>query len=137
MKNRKKNVKMQKLKQGLAALFLTAGILLMPVSGFAEEAAAKSASAEQTKYVMPQEQVYLDKSQIEAARKQKESDAFYNNQPQVKAPASVAEKAEPAEAKTAAPVAEKAEHAETKQTATVWPDHESHTFYRPERCQKE
>ena len=38
----------------------------------------------QVKYVMPQEQVYLDPSQVEVAKQQKEADAFYNVQPQTK-----------------------------------------------------
>ncbi|MBP5736137.1 MAG: hypothetical protein J6W55_01625, partial [Acidaminococcaceae bacterium] len=36
------------------------------------------------KYVMPQEQVYLDPSQTEAAKQQLEADAFYNDRPQAK-----------------------------------------------------
>ena len=36
------------------------------------------------KVVMPQEQVYLDPSQVEAAKRQKAEDARYNSQPQTK-----------------------------------------------------
>ena len=94
MRNRKKYTAMQKLEQGLAALFVTAGVFLMPVAGFAEAASAAPAAvpegkkeiAAAPKYVMPQEQVYMDPSQTEAAKQQLEADAYYNRNPQNVAP---------------------------------------------------
>ena len=56
-----------------------------PEAGQAKEnAAQQSAEVSRPKPVMPQEQVYLDPSQAEAAKQQKEADAFINSQPQAK-----------------------------------------------------
>ena len=68
------------LWKGLAGICLSVGVFALPVTGFAEEAAVKTATPQ--KYVMPTEQVYLDPSQVEAAKKQLEADAFYNDRPQ-------------------------------------------------------
>ena len=97
--NKKKEIKnrtMLKLVQGLTGAVLAVSAFMLPVTGFAEEAAApqkmetaqqqvsavaaeqKPAALAPQKYVMPQEQVYLDPSQVEAAKKQLEADAFYN-----------------------------------------------------------
>ena len=102
---RRMNKKMnRRVLQGLAGIFLSVGAFMLPVSGYAEEAAAagqaqpavaqaqeaaaeKNNAAAPVKYVMPQEQVYLDQSQVEAARQQLEADAFYNANPQNAAPA--------------------------------------------------
>ena len=50
----------------------------------AAPAAEQKKETHQVKYVMPQEQVYLDPSQVEAAKKQKAADAIANSQPQAK-----------------------------------------------------
>ena len=132
MRNRKKYTAMQKLEQGLAALFVTAGVFLMPVAGFAEAASAAPAAvpegkkeiAAAPKYVMPQEQVYMDPSQTEAAKQQLEADAYYNRNPQNVAP--VADKKVETEKTEAAkpvevtkPSAE--EKAKTEKTETAKP----------------
>ena len=109
MKRKTDNKTFRSLWQGLAGLCLSVSFFVLPVTGFAEQAVPKAnetvqaetdttARAEQTKtdaaqqsaedspakYVMPQEQVYLDPSQVEAAKKQLEADAVYNAQPQAK-----------------------------------------------------
>ena len=66
--------------KGLAGICLSVSVFVLPVTGFAEETADKAAAPQ--KYVMPQEQVYLDPGQVEAAKKQLEADAFYNDRPQ-------------------------------------------------------
>ena len=119
---RRMNKKMnRRVLQGLAGIFLSVGAFMLPVSGYAEEAAAagqaqpavaqaqeaaaeKNNAAAPVKYVMPQEQVYLDQSQVEAARQQLEADAFYNANPQNAAPAAgtKAEVTKPAEQAVAA-----------------------------------
>ncbi len=103
--NKKKEIKnrtMLKLVQGLTGAVFAVSAFMLPVTGFAEEAAApqkmetaqqqvsavaaeqKPAALAPQKYVMPREQVYLDPSQVEAAKKQLEGDAFYNDRPQAK-----------------------------------------------------
>ncbi len=110
--NRKKNVKKEacrNLRQGLAGILLSVSVFVFPVTGLAEEASVKATLP--PKVVMPQEQVYLDPSQVEAAQKQKEADAKYNSVPQNKGTAAAEVKKEIAEAK--APALEK-ETAEQK-----------------------
>ena len=93
---------MLKLAQGLTGAVFAVSAFMLPVTGFAEEAAVpqkketaqqqvsavaaeqKPAAPAPQKYVMPQEQVYLDSSQVEAAKQQLKADAFYNAQPQAK-----------------------------------------------------
>ena len=103
--NKKKVIKnrtMLKLAQGLTGAVFAVSAFMLPVTGFAEEAAVpqkketaqqqvsavaaeqKPAAPAPQKYVMPQEQVYLDPSQVEAAKKQLEADAFYNDRSQAK-----------------------------------------------------
>ena len=78
----------ERLLQGLAGMLLSVSALVLPVTGYAENVAATQATADGTpKYVMPREQVYLDPSQVEAAKKQLEADAYYNANPQNAAPA--------------------------------------------------
>ena len=77
----------ERLLQGLAGMLLSVSALVLPVTGYAENVAATQATADgKSKYVMPQEQVYLDPSQVEAAKKQLEADAYYNANPQNAAP---------------------------------------------------
>ena len=62
--NKKKEIKnrtMLKLVQGLTGAVFAVSAFMLPVTGFAEEAVATP------KYVMPQEQVYLDPSQVAKA----------------------------------------------------------------------
>ena len=87
-KKENKNRTMLKLAKGLTGAVFAVSAFMLPVTGFAEEAAATP------KYVMPQEQVYLDPSQAEAAKKQLEADAFYNANPQNNGPVAAAEKKE-------------------------------------------
>ena len=75
-KKENKNRTMRKLIIGLTGAVFSVSAFMLPVTGFAEETAAPQ------KYVMPREQVYLDPSQVEAAKKQLEADAFYNANPQ-------------------------------------------------------
>ena len=106
--NKKKEIKnrtMLKLMQGLTGAVFAVSAFMLPVTGFAEEAAATP------KYVMPQEQVYLDPSQVEAAKKQLEADAFYNANPQNNAQVAAAEKKEVAEENAAGIKEEKATEA--------------------------
>ena len=95
----------ERLLQGLAGMLLSVSALVLPVTGYAENVAATQATADGTqKYVMPQEQVYLDPSQVEAAKKQLEADAYYNANPQNAAP--VSEKAVEQKEEATKPVAE-------------------------------
>jgi len=96
---------MLKLVQGLTGAVFAVSAFMLPVTGFAEEAAATP------KYVMPQEQVYLDPSQVEAAKKQLEADAFYNANPQNNAQVAAVEKKEVAEENAAGIKEEKATEA--------------------------
>ncbi len=79
MKNETGYRTLLKLLLGLTGIVFAVSSFVLPVIGFAEE----PASARQ-KFVMPQEQVYLDETQVEAAKKQLEEDAFYNDNPQTK-----------------------------------------------------
>ena len=68
--NKKKEIKnrtMLKLVQGLTGAVFAVSAFMLPVTGFAEEAAATP------KYVMPQEQVYLDPSQVARWKQRKSS----------------------------------------------------------------
>ena len=95
----------ERLLQGLAGMLLSVSALVLPVTGYAENVAATQATADGTpKYVMPREQVYLDPSQVEAAKKQLEADAYYNANPQNAAP--VSEKAVEQKEEATKPVAE-------------------------------
>ena len=95
----------ERLLQGLAGMLLSVSALVLPVTGYAENVAANQATADgKSKYVMPQEQVYLDPSQVEAAKKQLEADAYYNANPQNAAP--VSEKAVEQKEEATKPVAE-------------------------------
>ena len=104
-KKENKNRTMLKLAKGLTGAVFAVSAFMLPVTGFAEEPAAPQ------KYVMPQEQVYLDPSQVEAAKKQLEADAFYNANPQNNAPVAAAEKKEVAEENAAGIKEEKATEA--------------------------
>ncbi|MBP3265250.1 MAG: G5 domain-containing protein [Acidaminococcaceae bacterium] len=95
----------ERLLQGLAGMLLSVSALVLPVTGYAEDVAATQATADgKSKYVMPREQVYLDPSQVEAAKKQLEADAYYNANPQNAAP--VSEKAVEQKEEATKPVAE-------------------------------
>ena len=114
--NKKKEIKnrtMLKLVQGLTGAVFAVSAFMLSVTGFAEEAAATP------KYVMPQEQVYLDPSQVEAAKKQLEADAFYNANPQNNVPVAAAEKKEVAEENAAGIKEEKATETAQQQVNTV------------------
>ena len=76
MKRKTNNKKIPYLRKGLAGILLAVSIFVLPVMLYAEGAA----------YVMPQEQVFLDESQVEAAKKQLEADAASNARPQKAAP---------------------------------------------------
>ena len=76
MKIKTNNEKLPNLRKSLAGILFAVSIFVLPVMLYAEEAA----------YVMPQEQVFLDESQVEAAKKQLEADSAYNTQPQKAAP---------------------------------------------------
>ncbi len=115
---------MLKLVQGLTGAVFAVSAFMLPVTGFAEEAAATP------KYVMPQEQVYLDPSQVEAAKKQLEADAFYNANPQNNAPVAAAEKKEVAEEKATGIKEEKA-------TETVKPAEETKAVAKKETANNE
>lgn len=65
----------QRLWRGLAGICLTISLFVAPVSMQAEEP---------PKYVMPQEQVYLDPSQVEAAKNQVAEDARISGPSQAK-----------------------------------------------------
>ena len=107
----------ERLLQGLAGMFLSVSALVLPVTGYAEDVAATQATADgKSKYVMPQEQVYLDPSQVEAAKKQLEADAYYNANPQNAAP--VSEKAVEQKEEATKPVAEEKVVKETSAEVT-------------------
>ena len=117
--NKKKEIKnrtMLKLVQGLTGAVFAVSAFMLPVTGFAEEAAATP------KYVMPQEQVYLDPSQVEAAKKQLEADAFYNANPQNNVPVAAAEKKEVAEEKATGIKEEKATETAQQSVSAVAPE---------------
>ena len=113
----------ERLLQGLAGMLLSVSALVLPVTGYAEDVKPQqepvSAGTADTRgaepaqgnrgpvvptYVMPQEQVYLDPSQVEAAKKQLEADAYYNANPQNAAP--VSEKAVEQKEEATKPVTE-------------------------------
>jgi len=83
------------LRRGLAGVLLAVSTFILPVMLYAEGAAN----------VMPQEQVFLDPSQVEAAKKQLEADAVLNAQPQKQAPVAN-------EKEIAAPVVEQKQEAQ-------------------------
>ena len=123
-KKENKNRTMLKLAKGLTGAVFAVSAFMLPVTGFAEEAAATP------KYVMPQEQVYLDPSQVEAAKKQLEADAFYNANPQNNVPVAAAEKKEVAEENAAGIKEEKA-------TETVKPAEETKAVAKTEAVNNE
>ena len=107
----------ERLLQGLAGMLLSVSALVLPVTGYAENVAANQATADgKSKYVMPQEQVYLDPSQVEAAKKQLEADAYYNANPQNAAP--VSKKAVEQKEEATKPVAEEKVVKETSAEVT-------------------
>ena len=107
----------ERLLQGLAGMLLSVSALVLPVTGYAENVAATQATADGTpKYVMPREQVYLDPSQVEAAKKQLEADAYYNANPQNAAP--VNEKTAEKKEEATKPVAEEKVVKETSAEVT-------------------
>ena len=107
----------ERLLQGLAGMLLSVSALVLPVTGYAENVAATQATADgKSKYVMPQEQVYLDPSQVEAAKKQLEADAYYNANPQNAAP--VNEKTVEKKEEATKPVAEEKVVKETSAEVT-------------------
>ena len=107
----------ERLLQGLAGMLLSVSALVLPVTGYAENVAATQATADgKSKYVMPREQVYLDPSQVEAAKKQLEADAYYNANSQNAAP--VSEKAVEQKEEATKPVAEEKVVKETSAEVT-------------------
>ena len=137
-KKENKNRTMLKLAKGLTGAVFAVSAFMLPVTGFAEEAAATpkyvvfavsafmlpvtgfaEEAAATPKYVMPREQVYLDPSQVEAAKKQLEADAFYNANPQNNVPVAAAEKKEVAEENAAGIKEEKATETAQQQVNTV------------------
>ena len=119
MKRKMKNLTGQRLLQGLTGMVIAVSALVLPMHGFAES-------------VAPQ-QVYLDPSQAEAAKRQVEADAKYNANPwpvasaqpksEEKKPNAEAQKPEvkmqePAAQKTIAPAAEEKPIKEEKPLAT-------------------
>ena len=95
MKKVAKNKIFRNLGRGLAVICLSAGVFMLPVTGSAEQQVTEAAPQ---KYVMPREQVYLDPSQVEAAKKQLEADAKYNSGQQNTAAVAAPEKKEVKEA---------------------------------------
>lgn len=93
MKKKVKNKIIQNLYQGLAALALSVSVFVLPVAGLAEEVPEKAAVPQ--KVVMPEEQVFLDPSQVEAAKQQLEADARNNSGPQNNAAAAEKEENKP------------------------------------------
>ena len=81
MKKKTENTMLHNLGRGLAVLCLSAGVFVLPVMGYAEQ---QTTEAAQAKYVMPEEQVFLDPSQVEAAKKQLEDDAAGRSGPRTK-----------------------------------------------------
>ena len=119
MKRKMKNLTGQRLLQGLTGMVIAVSALVLPMHGFAES-------------VAPQ-QVYLDPSQAEAAKRQVEADAKYNANPlpvasaqpksEEKKPNAEEQKPEvkmqePAAQKTIAPAAEEKPIKEEKPVAT-------------------
>lgn len=74
MERKTNNTKIPNVRKGLAGILLAVSMFVLPAMLYAEG----------TAYVMPQEQVFLDESQVEAAKKQLEADAIANSQPQAK-----------------------------------------------------
>ena len=99
MKKKPNNIIISKLRKDLTGILLAVSIFVLPVIVYAETAVQSANEAVAAKYVMPQEQEYLDPSQVEAAKKQKETDAVYNAQPQKAVPVSNEKTAKEAEAK--------------------------------------
>lgn len=93
MKKKVNNKIIQNLYQGLAAIALSVSVFVLPVAGLAEEVPEKAAVPQ--KVVMPEEQVFLDPSQVEAAKKQLEADALNNSFPQNNAAAAEKEENKP------------------------------------------
>ena len=81
MKKKTENTMLHNLGRGLAVLCLSAGVFVLPVMGYAEQ---QTTEAAQAKYVMPEEQVFLDPSQVEAAKKQLEDDTAGRSGPRAK-----------------------------------------------------
>ena len=112
MKRKMKNLTGQRLLQGLTGMVIAVSALVLPMHGFAES-------------VAPQ-QVYLDPSQAEAAKRQVEADAKYNANPLPVASAQPkseekkpeVKEQEPAAQKTIAPAAEEKPIKEEKPVAT-------------------
>ena len=119
MKRKMKNLTGHRLLQGLTGMVIAVSALVLPMHGFAES-------------VAPQ-QVYLDPSQAEAAKRQVEADAKYNANPlpvasaqpksEEKKPNAEEQKPEvkeqePAAQKTIAPAAEEKPIKEEKPVAT-------------------
>ena len=123
-KKKTENRILLKLVQGLTGAVFAVSAFMLPVTGFAEEAAMPQ------KYVMPQEQVYLDPSQAEAAKQQLEADAFYNANPQNNVPVAAEEKKEVAEDNAAGIKEEKA-------TETVKPAEEIKAVAKKETADNE
>ena len=130
MKKKTKNRSLPKLMQGLTGIVFAVSAFVLPVTGFAEEAAANppaaiaqadnqavqqpaEASPAPQKYVMPKEQVYLDPTQVEAAKQQLKDDAFYNDNPQNNTV--VEEKKEEKAIETAKPAEETKEAVKTEE----------------------
>ena len=81
MKRSTENKMFHNAGRGLAAICLSVGVFVLPVMGYAEHQTVENAQA---KYVMPEEQVFLDPSQVEAAKKQLEDDAAGKSGPRTK-----------------------------------------------------
>ena len=81
MKRSTENKMFHNAGRGLAAICLSVGVFVLPVMGYAEHQTVETAQA---KYVMPEEQVFLDPSQVEAAKKQLEDDAAGKSGPRTK-----------------------------------------------------
>ncbi|MBR1661451.1 MAG: G5 domain-containing protein [Acidaminococcaceae bacterium] len=112
MKRKMKNLTGQRLLQGLTGMVIAVSALVLPMHGFAES-------------VAPQ-QVYLDPSQAEAAKRQVEADAKYNAnplpvasvQPKSEEKKPEVKEQEPAAQKTIAAAAEEKPIKEEKPVAT-------------------
>lgn len=81
MKRSTENKMFHNAGRGLAAICLSVGVFVLPVMGYAEHQTVETAQA---KYVMPEEQVFLDPSQVEAAKKQLADDAAGKSGPRTK-----------------------------------------------------
>jgi len=92
-KRKTKNKNFRNLCQSLAGIILSVSAFVFPVTVYAEAA-------------VPQEQVYLDPSQAEAAKKQKEADAKYNSDSQINAAVAAAAKEDKKTEKAAVPQSE-------------------------------